>query len=149
MVRLQADGAKVEAEAERRFNSKMVRLQALNAALQTKILTMFQFQNGAIASEVVFPKVERVSEFQFQNGAIASQHFGREKFKESAFQFQNGAIASRDRRLAHHLRSEVSIPKWCDCKQKALLRVLGTKGSFNSKMVRLQGAVLAGKAIAT
>ena len=57
------------------FNSKMVRLKALEEAVLGAIM-LFQFQNGAIKSREMRHRTGDLIPFQFQNGAIKrKRHF--------------------------------------------------------------------------
>ena len=59
-------------------------------------MMLFQFQNGAIKSSLIF--IEDVEcfqlKFQFQNGAIKSHPSLPTYLSDCSFQFQNGAIKS-------------------------------------------------------
>ncbi len=56
--------------------------------------------------------------FQFQDGAIISQAHISLQIKLSLFQFQDGAIISSLFQNLHDVYICVSIPRWCDYKQR-------------------------------
>ncbi len=70
----------------------MVRLIVIDFWVTISPTSLFQFQNGAINSCMVFSEPFRTHQFQFQNGAINRFEMTEAEFVNHVFQFQNGAI---------------------------------------------------------
>jgi len=91
-----------------------VRLKDNDHVRDKSVLCLFQFQFGAIKSEIIVDEDFNIVGFQFQFGAIKSNYYRLLALVLSGFQFQFGAIKSLNHYIAHHPAQDISIPIWCD-----------------------------------
>ena len=94
VVRLKGEmGAGLLTEYES-FNSKVVRLKGAHNGFDIKLLTVFQFQSGAVKRPVFQIITNRTKLFQFQSGAVKRIIAPQFKSIFTLFQFQSGAVKS-------------------------------------------------------
>ena len=122
------------------FNSKMVRLQDkdLDGSGHIDQVSIPKWCDCKRLS--LSTKILSFMTFQFQNGAIASRKILLYPCRVIKVSIPKWCDCKDWEMMPHLLNSNVSIPKWCDCKFEAFQCGTWFLPSFNSKMVRLQGA---------
>ena len=98
----------------RRFNSKLVRLEGPSEIYPGSFVLSFQFQIGAIRGASWASALHAELKFQFQIGAIRGNLYAARQCTLLAFQFQIGAIRGPSVARTHSTSRGVSIPNWCD-----------------------------------
>ena len=98
------------------FNSKMVRLQEVIAAADKIEAALFQFQNGAIA-RTRQKDTSGLFFTSFNSKMVRLQAFQIPAFPLFVFGFNSKMVRLQDSMFpATVMATNVSIPKWCDCK---------------------------------
>ena len=77
------------------FNSKVVRLKVSRKNAHRDGAGTFQFQSGAVKSNIVNPQPLGNTEFQFQSGAVKRMLAQKLRRMSAEFQFQSGAVKSK------------------------------------------------------